>query len=305
MRTGKDKSGEHGAPYKRLIEEMAETIPHDKNLPDLDRFSGQSIRQAIRRESFLHPLVLYPAALGALSGFAAFLYDLPVLLLGMGGLLAVGAGTSVVNYFFRSDAISGRYLEQQAEKYRRERERLLDTLTSDLEHCSTVLGAEQYADQGEQQFAAIGRKYQRLRDMLLKRFKPGELTYGSFLGAAEQVHLSVIDNLLRIVSLIQSAETIDASYIADRIADLQRLKKITEADEREFDALQKRLELRDNQLQQVNILLTENEESMTVMDQTIAAIAAIQTGKGLADSDLQSAMNHLQEIAKRANLFNK
>src|SRR5512133_2354386 len=102
--------------------EMAEN-KRSENLPDLDRFGAQSVRQAIRRESLLHPLVLYPAALGVLSGFAAFLYDLPVLLFGMGGLLAVGAGTSIVNYFFRSDAISGKYLEQQAEKYRKERER--------------------------------------------------------------------------------------------------------------------------------------------------------------------------------------
>lgn len=276
-----------------------------KPLPGLDDFGAQSVRQAVRHESFFHPLVLYPAAVGVLSGFAALLYDLPVLFLGMGGLLAVGAGTSVINYFFRGNAISEKYLEKLAQKYRKERERLLETLSGDLQHSATVPGAEHYAYQGQQQFIKIDKKYHRLRELLQKKFKVGELTYGSFLGAAEQVHLSVIDNLLRIVSLIESAETIDPEYIAGRIQAVQSLKKVTEADEREFEALQKRLNLRDNQLQQVNTLLTENEESMTVMDETIAAIADVQTGKGLADSDLQSAMTHLKEIAGRTKLFNQ
>lgn len=276
-----------------------------KPLPGLDDFGTESIHQAVRRESLFHPMVLYPAAIGMLSGFAAMLYDLPMLFLGMGGLLAVGAGTSVINYFFRGQAISGKYLEKLAQKYQKERERLLETLSVDLQHSATVTGAEQYGRQGQQQFIRIDKKYQRLRELLQKKFKVGELTYGSFLGAAEQVNLSVIDNLLRIVSLIQSAEAIDPEYIASRIKDVQSLKKVTEADEREYEALRKRLELRENQLQQVNTLLTENEESMTVMDETIAAIADIQTGKGLADSDLQSAMTHLKEIAGRTKLFNQ
>jgi hypothetical protein len=276
-----------------------------KQLPGLDDFGTESIRQAVRRESLFHPLVLYPAAFGMLSGFAAMLYDLPMLFLGMGGLLAVGAGTSVINYFFRGRTISGKYLEKLAQRYQKERERLLETLSVDLQHSATVAGAEQYGRQARQQFVRIDKKYQRLRELLQKKFKIGELTYGSFLGAAEQVHLSVVDNLLRIVSLIQSAEAIDPEYIAERIKDVQSLKKVTEADEREYEALRKRLELRENQLQQVNILLTENEESMTVMDETIAAIADIRTGKGLADSDLQSAMTHLQEIAGRTKLFNQ
>lgn len=281
------------------------TAKDAKPLPGLDDFGTESIRQAVRRESLFHPMVLYPAAVGMLSGFAAMLYDLPMLFLGMGGLLAVGAGTSVINYFFRGQTISGKYLEKLAQKYQKERERLLETLSVDLQHSASVSGAEQYGRQGQQQFVRIDKKYQRLRELLQKKFKVGELTYGSFLGAAEQVHLSVVDNLLRIVSLIQSAEAIDPEYIAARIKDVQSLKKVTDADEREYEALQKRLELRENQLQQVNTLLTENEESMTVMDETIAAIADIRTGKGLADSDLQSAMTHLKEIAGRTKLFNQ
>lgn len=277
----------------------------EKKLPGIDDYSADSISRAVRNESFLHPLVLYPTAIGMLSGLAAVLYNVPMLFLGMGGLLAVGAGTSVINYFFREKAITGKYLGKLSEKLRQQREQMLTTLGSDLEAAAKVRGAEQYGRQGHEQFALIEKKYQRLRELLQKKFQVGEVTYGSFLGAAEQVYLSVLDNLLKIVALIQSAETIDPVYIAERIKDVQSLKKVTEADEREWQALQQQLELRDKQLDQVNTLITENEESMTAMDQTIAAIAEVQTGKGLAEVDIHSAIARLQEIAGRAKLFNQ
>ncbi len=272
-------------------------------LPGLDDYSSESIGQAVRRESFLHPLVLYPTALGMLSGLAAMLYNLPLLFVGMGGMLAFGAGTSVINYFFREKSITSKYLEKLSRKLGEEREKVLATLNSDLQAAAKVQGAEQYGKQGMEQFALIEKKYRRLREMLQKKFAVGELTYGSFLGAAEQVYLSVLDNLLKIVVLIQSAETIDPDYIATRIDNVQGLKTVTEADEREWLALKQQLLLRETQLQQVNVLITENEESMTAMDQTIAAIAEVQTGKGLAEVDVQSAINRLQEIAGRTKLF--
>jgi hypothetical protein len=270
-----------------------------------DAYSAESISQAVRRESFLHPLVLYPTAMGMLSGLAAVLYNIPLLFLGMGGFLALGAGTSVINYFFREKSITDKYLNNLSQRLRLQKEQMLQTLDTDLNAAAKVRGAEQYGRQGQEQFVLIEKKYLRLKELLQKKFQVGELTYGSFLGAAEQVYLSVLDNLLKIVALIQSAETIDPEYIALRIKDVQSLKKVTEADEREWQALQKQLELRDHQLDQVNNLITDNEESMTAMDQTIAAIAAVQTGKGLAEVDVQSAVAHLQEIAGRAKLFDK
>jgi hypothetical protein len=277
-----------------------------KELPvDLDNFSSSSIRRAVRNESLLHPLVLFPAAVGLLSGFAALLYDLPILFMGMGGLLAVGAGTSVINYFFREEKISGQYLEKLSQEFQKKRERILVGLGDDLGRCLAIPGAESYGHQGVEQFAMIAKKYDRLSDLLKKKFKTGELAYGSFLGAAEQVHLSVLDNLLKIVTLMQSVETIDPAYLASRAEELRLLKQVTPADEREFESLRTRSELREDLLQQINTLLTENEESMTVMDETIAAIAELQTGKGLAEVDLQTAMSHLREIAGRTSLYKK
>lgn len=272
-------------------------------LPDLDDFSTASIKRAVRNESFLHPFTLYPAAIGVLSGMAAAIYDFPLLFLGMGGFLAVSATTSVINFFFREDSISSNYLTKLSGEFKKRREVLLKTLKSDLQHCATIKGAEQYGRQGKEQFLRVAQKYNQLKELLETKFSTSELTYGSYLGAAEQVYLSVLDNLLKIVSLLKSIETIDIAYIETRNQELEGLNEVTSADEREFETLRKRLELREVQLQQVNTQLTENEESMTIIDETVAAIGGLQTGQGLAENDLQTAMTHLKEIASRTKHY--
>lgn len=274
-------------------------------LPSLDDFSTSSIRKAVRDESLFHPMTLYPLALGALSGLAAFLYDLPLLFAGMGGLMAMGAATSIVNYFFRDDAISKKYLDSLSRSFLRRRELILQNLGRELEKSRHIPGGEPYADQGLKQFVSIEKKYQKLNLLLNQKFSTSELTHGSYLGAAEQVYFSVLDNLLRIVSLLQGASAIDLEYIHNRQQELRDLKQVDSSDEREFQTLKRREELRSSHLRQVNGLLTANEESMTAMDETSAAIAVLQTSKGLADVDMETAMTHLRELAGRVGSYEK
>jgi len=137
--------------------------------------------------------------------------------------------------------------------------------------------------------------------LLDQKFNTGELAHASYLGAAEQVYLSVLDNLLRVVSLLHGASAIDLDYIRQRQEELQGLGHLDNADERELQTLKKREQLRRSHLDQVNQLLTANEESMTAMDETSAAIAMLQTGSGLAEVDMETAMSYLKELAGRAN----
>lgn len=277
--------------------------PRDSKEPT--HLSSRSIRQVVRNESLFHPLTIYPAALGILSGLAATLYGMPILYAGMGGLFALGATTSIINYFFRDEVISRKYLAKVTQDLEERQKKVLETLEQELRQCITIPGAGHYAAQGGEQFARIEQKYRRLTQLLGKKFSPTELTYGAYLGAADQLHLGLLDNLMKIVSLLQGAASVDPQYILERKKELQSLQEVTEADEREFEALEKRLTLREDQLQQVNTLLTENEESMTIMDTTIAKIADLNTEKKLSKSDMKSAMKYLQEIADRTRYYDQ
>lgn len=270
-----------------------------EQLPSLEDFSGKAVQKAVYSESLFHPVSLYSTSLGLLSGLGWYLFDMSMLAIGMGGLLFVGGGMAIVNMFFRSDVIARQYLNRLSSRFAKEREIILQTLNTDLEQCPHIKGAEQYGEQARQQYLFIKEKYDKFRIMLDQKLKHGELTYARFLGAAEQVYLGGLDTLRQIVVLLQSVSTIDADYIARRLEELEQLKTPDSADEREYTTLKERRALLEQQLKQVNSLLTDNEESITTMSQTIATVAQMRTGGDLASMDLETAMENLQELAKR------
>ena len=270
-----------------------------ERLPTLEDFSGRAVKKAVQAESLFHPVSLYSSSLGLLSGLGWYLFDMSMLGAGMAGLLCLGAGTAVVNMFFRRDIIARQYLDRLSARFAKERAGLLQTISTDLEKCSHIKGAEQYGRQAQQQSVFIKEKYDKFRTMLDQKLKRGELTYARFLGAAEQVYLGGLDTLRQVVVLLESVSTIDPDYIAKRLAELERVADPDPADEREYATLKKRLGLMEQQLKQVNSLLTDNEESMTIMSQSIATVAQMRTGGDLASMDMETAMENLQEIASR------
>ncbi len=271
-----------------------------ERLPTLEDFSGRAVKKAVQAESLFHPVSLYSSSLGLLSGLGWYLFDMSLLGAGMAGLLCLGAGTAVVNMFFRRDIIARQYLDRLSARFAKERAGLLLTLSTDLEQCTHIKGAEQYGKQAQQQAVFIKEKYDKFRTMLDQKLKRGELTYARFLGAAEQVYLGGLDTLRQVVVLLQSVSTIDSDYIAKRLAELEQVAAPDPADEREYATLQKRLALMEQQLKQVNSLLTDNEESMTIMNESIATVAQMRTGGDLASMDMETAMENLQEIASRS-----
>ncbi|MGB5686520.1 MAG: hypothetical protein WBM35_11950 [Candidatus Electrothrix sp.] len=278
---------------------------HQKNnepgrLPTLEDFSSRAVKKAVRSESLFHPVSLYSSSLGLLSGLGWYLFDMSMLAAGMGALLSLGAAMAVVNMFFRRDIIARQYLDRLSARYAKEREGLVHMLSTDLEKCRHIKGADQYGEQAQQQYLFIKEKYDTFRSMLDQKLKRGELTYARFLGAAEQVYLGGLDTLRRIVVLLQSVSTIDPDYIAKRLAELEQVAVPDPADEREYATLKKRLDLMEQQLKQVNSLLTDNEESMTIMSQSIATVAQMRTGGDLASMGLDTAMENLQELAGRS-----
>lgn len=270
-------------------------------LPSMDDFSSSSVKNAVRSEILFHPVTLYSTSLALLAGLGCFLFAEQRFILAVGtvSLLCLGAGMAAVNMFFRGDVIARKYLDTLSARFAKKREYILQTLSGDLEECVQIKGAEQYGAQARQQYTFIGEKYTKFRTMLAHKLNQGELTYARFLGAAEQVYLGGLDTLRRIVVLLQSVSTIDAEYIAMRLAELNRLVQPDEADEREFATLKSRLELREQQLKQINRLLTDNEESMTVMSHTVASVAQMRTHAGLASMELDAAMDNLRELADR------
>jgi dsDNA-binding SOS-regulon protein len=117
---------------------------------------------------------------------------------------------------------------------------------------------------------------------------------------AEQVYLSGLDNLQRIAHTLASIQAIDEDYVRSRILDLKRIREPSASKTQELESLQARLSLKDAQRAKVDQWLAQNEQAMTQIDSTMAAIAALDTVRGHATTDLETAMRELAELARRA-----
>lgn len=280
---------------------MAGTGSESRHLKD---FSRGAIRHEVLREGLTHWLTLYPTAIGIPLGLAAFLFNLPVLYFGMIGTLTVSLASAIVNVFFRDEAIAGRYLARLAQKVREEQARALASLGEDLRECRKFRVGREYTDQALEQFKQLQAKYDNVHSVLKNKLDEGELAYGRFVGAAEQVYLTGLENLKQIVVVMQSLSSIEPEYIAKRLRQLDENGSVAPADLKEQETLIKRKKLMDEQLDKVNELLTNNEEAMTALEETTAAIAAMKTGRYSA-ADYESAIAQLQEIAGKAYLYNR
>lgn len=276
----------------------------ESNTPRVSDFSNKAIKKAVRRTGLTHWLSLYPLAIGLPCGIAGLLFNLPALYLVPIGACFISIANIIVNIFLRSDQISSNYINELNKELKKHEEKIKQSLHANLVKCREIKGAEQYATQGAEQFNRIQQKYQNVRELLENKLNSGELTFGRFIGAAEQVYLSTLDNLKQVINILQSAGSIDPLYINSRIKQLKENNKNSEADKKELEALNKRLKLRDDQFQQVETFLSNNEEAMTRMEETTAAIALMKTDGNLAVTDFETAISQLHELAQRAQIYN-
>jgi hypothetical protein len=273
--------------------------------PTANDYLPAAVQKAVVANGLKHPLTVYPLAVGLSCGFVGWLFALPLLyLLAIAGFL-FGGGWAAFQIFFMSKKNRKRYLQQLNEKQKQYERYLRDILKNGLIECSTIKGMEQYALQGKAQFRSIQEKLRNIRGLLEIKLKSGEMTYGRFLGAAEQVSLSVLDNLKTAVTTMKSMESIRTDYIHQRLSALHSQKKMNRDEKKEAKTLQERLNLWKQQQLKVNRLLAKNEEAMTQMEQISAAVANWQTDGRFAQSDFESAIARLQELARQAHEYNR
>lgn len=256
-------------------------------------FSQAAVSKAVLKTTFQRPYVLYPIAVGILGSAAAALLG-PSLVFGIAGVLgtAVGLGSWAVDYSMRREHHANAYLRGLHQALKQRRATVIETLERDLQEADTA--------QGLSQLARLNEKYQAFEEMLRKKLDPKELTYGRYLGMAEQVYLSGLDNLHRIVNTLTSIRAIDDKYLDQRIEELKALNGPSDVQAKELDALMKRRTLKEQQIEKVGHWMVENERAMTRMDETIAAIASMVTIKGHASTDMETAMKELQRLVQRA-----
>jgi hypothetical protein len=164
-------------------------------------------------------------------------------------------------------------------------------------------GADKLAEQAIEQLKQLEARYKDFVHILGEKLSPTELTYARYLGVADQVHQSVLDHLRQILSELRSFESSDPTYAENRRKTLNAQVALSESDETELKTIKERLSLHAERVIKIRGFLGDNEKALTQFDLAISAIGAMNTGARLTSTDLVSALQDLEEIARRAKKF--
>lgn len=256
--------------------------------PDLSR---RAIKLSVLGRSLQHPAVVYPAALGVLGALGAVLLVSSPALLGAaaaaGGVAAIGLGA---NYLLRHERFAKEYLASAHAAILAERAAMLENLEQELR--------ETGRKEAVRQFERFSEKIRAFEEMLGEKLGENEITHARFLGIAEQVYLSAVDNLRAVVFAARSAKTIDAGYIGARISTLEHGKKAAQQDE--LQSLREQLRLHSDHHARIDAALSQNEQALARLDAALAAVSQMKTESGRAAVDMETAMQELSRIAQRA-----
>ncbi len=257
------------------------------NPPKLSEYSSQAIQKAVVTDGIKHPATLYPLALGIGCGFIGWLFGTPALYLAaIAGILA-GPAWAISRIFFFHEKFGSLYIQKLNKKQKAYEEHIRKNIADRLRECMAIEGRREYAEQGIRQFQEIRGKMTDIREILEMKLSSGELTFGRFLGATEQVFLSVLDNLKSVAGILKSTGTIDTDYIHNRLKDIAHKDEQNHDDLEQENTLKQRLDLYDSQQKKVNALLSKNEKAITELENLSAAVAQWRTVGQLADMDYQ------------------
>ncbi len=277
-------------------------------MPGIADFSREATKKAVLMATLEHPVTMYSAGVGILGTLAVGLFGaatVPVAA-ALGGL-GIGMGSALYNYFVRGEALADLHVRKLYEDLAKARLKVMDGLEKSLKRLGEKAQGEvgEQAEQGAEQFAQAGERFKTLKQTLDDKLQPGELTYGRYLGAAEQVYLSVLDNLTIMSAQLQSVGAIDTRYIASRRKALRALSDPCKADQEELKTLEERAHLVKETLDKVNDLVTRNEVAITQMDKLSTALAELRTQPGGAAVDLDTAIREMEELAKQAYRYGR
>lgn len=253
------------------------------------------------KESIQHPLTLFPTAVGMLGGLGTVLFGTtPLIAAVAAGGIVIGVGSFLVNYFARGEHYFQKFLQEAHRKSVIQMQSLLDQLKTSLKKKEIPEDNIKYAEQSLDQLDHLFKMFEAFKNLLNQKLNPNELTFVRYFAAADQVQLSVLDNLKVISVKLKSIASIDINYIEERFVSLKQQSKLDPTDHDEVQTLNTRKKVREQQMDQVNILLTYNEQALTQLAVTNAAIADMKGIDGLSKTDLNSAVQELEVLAKRA-----
>ncbi|MCC5811919.1 MAG: cobyrinic acid a,c-diamide synthase [Ectothiorhodospiraceae bacterium] len=139
-------------------------------------------------------------------------------------------------------------------------------------------------------------RYAHINALLDSKFRPGELAHRRAGALVTEVCRAAANTLSQMVSLLRGTAGIDVDYVRQRLA----------AGGEDKTALEERLELARETERGVNRLSARNEEAMTALDHTAAALSRLETERSSSAAPAAGqALQELREFIDRADRYGK
>jgi hypothetical protein len=180
---------------------------------------------------------------------------------------------------------------------------LANTINEERLKLITVELEEVNAEQGLKQLSMLETKFNNFVAVLERRLNANEATFRRYIGMAEQVYLSSLDNLHEISIALRSISAIESEHLEDRVNELKL--QSGQDNNNELDTLLHRIELLNEQNNKVSSLLSQNESALTLLDKTSASLADTKMDNGHASVDAETAMMELERLAKQTHRYAK
>jgi len=240
------------------------------------------------------PYVLYPAVAAALGAIAGALFGFSTLLfiLLIAGATVATAGFAT-EFGLRREANIKLILREATERMERQRDEIIALLQREIHDESLPTAREQLTE--------FKKKFDAFVDVLDDRFTPGELTFVRYMSVAEQVYLSALDNLRNAVTSSKAVQSTNVKELDRRLAKLGD----TPNDNIERAALTERLQGFEATTKTITDLIVMNEKALATLEGVTQTLARTQVSKGMAESDIESAVAELGRMGQMLARFHR
>ncbi|EDY81769.1 hypothetical protein VDG1235_1387 [Verrucomicrobiia bacterium DG1235] len=259
----------------------------------VEDFSRKSVSRSVNRRIWTQPASSYPVAAAMGLGVSFAMFDAAWIGIAIGGLALAGGAMWAYGFAFGKDRMAVKYLRRLREQMRREREARIQAIGDEL----TKLGCEA----GSAQLSNLRVKYETFAAIVGEKFEEHELTFGRYLGVAEQVYLAGVDNLQKVVIQLKSVSSIDRSYIEKQIKYLD--ENGIQNSEADYEALRSRLRLADEAKERIDALLNQNEKAMTQLLETGSRLSSVDTAPGQAKLEMDAAISELSHLSNNVEIY--
>lgn len=223
--------------------------------PAPEDFTSGAVRKAVLKESAQHPVTILPIALGVAGMLGTLITREPFILALTLGLLSLGAGSWVWNYFGRGEHLAEQYIQRLRTEVTRHEEMRRNALLGRVEALGWETGAGRFHD--------LIRTHSGARTML-----SGRSDSSRFEMLADQALAEGVKLLERGIQLGEALESVNSTELEEEIAVWTRDHKRCKT-ERECAAIQDKINANKRTLE----ILERRRETLAEIEARLNGIA--------------------------------